>query len=243
MQGFVWKWFKQSSFTNLFHLKEPTVHVSVLSCLSLKLIKLILSVEEMRRLEQTKSNVLSEYSEVFEGLGTSPGTHKTQLKPDAVPVINPLPPPTHLATQNPSSTQRQARKWIKESGRSWGHSQSKRTNLLGELHCTPPEKQRAGALRVYVDSRDLNRAIMREHYPLPTLEDLNLLLPNAKYFSVLDATTDYWHIKLDGESSLLTTFNTPCVWTVLPYQNALRNTLSPGGIPETMDVTFEGIHH
>ena len=95
-----------------------------------------------------------------------------------------------------------------------------------------PEKQRTGALRVCVDSRDLNRAIMREHYPLPTLEDLKLLLPNAKYFSVLDATSDYWHIKLDDESSLLTSFNTPCVWTVLLHQNALRNTLSPGGIPE-----------
>ena len=46
------------------------------SCLSLKLIKIILSVEEMRKLEQTKSNVLSEYSDVFEGLGTFLGTHK-----------------------------------------------------------------------------------------------------------------------------------------------------------------------
>lgn len=59
------------------------------SCLSLKLIKLVLSVEEIRKLEQTQSDVLSEYSDVFEGLGTFPGTHKIQLKPDALLVIHP----------------------------------------------------------------------------------------------------------------------------------------------------------
>ena len=35
------------------------------------------------------------------------------------------------------------------------------------------------------------------------------MLSDAKYFSVLDATSGYWQIKLDEESSLLTTFNTP----------------------------------
>ena len=52
-----------------------------------------------------------------------------------------------------------------------------------------PEKQRTGTLRVCLDPRDLNRAIMSEHYPLPTLEDLTLLLSGAKYFNVLDATS------------------------------------------------------
>ena len=72
--------------------------LGLLSCLSLKLINLILSVEEIQKPEQTQSDVLSAYSEVFEGLGTFPGTHKTQLKPDAVPVI-------HLPTQSTCSAQ------------------------------------------------------------------------------------------------------------------------------------------
>ena len=45
----------------------------------------------MRKLEQTKSNVLSEYSDVFKGLGTFPRTHMIQLKPDALPVLTPPP--------------------------------------------------------------------------------------------------------------------------------------------------------
>ena len=60
-----------------------------------------------------------------------------------------------------------------------------------------PEKQRTGALRVCLDPRDLNQAVKREHYPLPTLEELTLMLSDGKYFSVLDATSGYWQIKLD----------------------------------------------
>jgi len=56
---------------------------------------------------------------------------------------------------------------------------------------------------VCLDPRDLNQAVKRKHYPLPTLEELTLMFLFAKYFSVLDATSGYWQIKLDEESSLL----------------------------------------
>jgi len=72
-----------------------------------------------------------------------------------------------------------------------------------------PETQRTGALRVCLDLRDFNCAVKREHYPLRTLEELTLMLSGARYFSVLDATSGWWQIKLDEESSFLTTFNTP----------------------------------
>ena len=42
------------------------------------------------------------------------------------------------------------------------------------------EKQRTGALRVCLDPRDLNQAVKWEHYPLPTLEELTLMLSDAK---------------------------------------------------------------
>lgn len=69
------------------------------SCLLLNLIKLILPVEGILKLEQTPSDVLSEYSDVFEGFRTLPGTHKIKLKPDAVAVIHPPSRiPVHLVT-------------------------------------------------------------------------------------------------------------------------------------------------
>ncbi len=61
-----------------------------------------------------------------------------------------------------------------------------------------------GKPRVCLDPRDLNKAIRREHYPLPTIEDIATRLHGAKVFTVLDV----WHVELDEDSSFLTTFNT-----------------------------------
>ena len=70
------------------------------------------------------------------------------------------------------------------------------------------EKPKTGRLRVCLDPRPLNKAIQRPHYPLPTLDDITPRLAGAQYFSVLDARSGYWTIKLSHESSMLTTFNT-----------------------------------
>ena len=66
-----------------------------------------------------------------------------------------------------------------------------------------------GRLRICLDPVDLNEAIKREHYPMPVLEDIVPELAGSNMFTKLDAKDGYWHVKLDRESSLLTTFNTP----------------------------------
>ena len=67
----------------------------------------------------------------------------------------------------------------------------------------------SGAVRICIDPKDLNNAILREHYPMKTVEEIVAEMPNAKVFSTLDATSGFWALKLDGESSKLTTFQTP----------------------------------
>ena len=77
-----------------------------------------------------------------------------------------------------------------------------------------------GKLRVCLDPKDLNKAVLREHYQLPTIEDISSRLAGAKIFTILDVKKGFWHISLDEESSLLTTFNTPFGrfrWKWLPY--------------------------
>lgn len=64
-------------------------------------------------------------------------------------------------------------------------------------------------LPICLDPQDLNKAIQREHYPLPTIKDVATRLHGAKLFTVLDVSKGFWHIELDEPSSLLTTFNTP----------------------------------
>ena len=45
-----------------------------------------------------------------------------------------------------------------------------------------------GKLRICLDPRPLNRAIKREHYQLPTTENILSQMSGARYFSKLDAS-------------------------------------------------------
>ena len=56
---------------------------------------------------------------------------------------------------------------------------------------------------------DLNRAIKRPKYQMPTVDEVLPKLAKAKVFTVLDAKDGFYQVKLDKESSLVTTFWTP----------------------------------
>ena len=73
---------------------------------------------------------------------------------------------------------------------------------------------------ICLDPRDLNQAIRREHYPLPTIEDVATRLHGARVFTVLDVRKGFWHVELEEDSSFLTTFNTPFGryrWKRMPF--------------------------
>ena len=77
-----------------------------------------------------------------------------------------------------------------------------------------------GSVRICLDPKDLNTAIKRSHYPLPTVEDVTSRLTNAKVFSVLDAKSGFWQVKLTENASYLSTFNTPFGhfrWLRMPF--------------------------
>ncbi|XP_064622514.1 uncharacterized protein K02A2.6-like [Lineus longissimus] len=81
-------------------------------------------------------------------------------------------------------------------------------------------KKSNGKLRICIDPQPLNEALMREHYKLPTLDDILPMLNRAKVFSKLDVKNAFWHVRLDHESSLLTTMITSFGryrWLRLPF--------------------------
>ena len=67
---------------------------------------------------------------------------------------------------------------------------------------------KSNKIRICIDPRDLNKAIQREYFPMMTIEEVVAGMPQAKVFSVLDATSGYWQVKLDDASSKFCTFNT-----------------------------------
>ncbi|XP_045445826.1 uncharacterized protein K02A2.6-like [Melitaea cinxia] len=69
--------------------------------------------------------------------------------------------------------------------------------------------KKSGQLRICLDPRNLNRYIVRERYPLKSIDEIRSILNGASYFSHLDAYSGFWMLKLDDASSDLCTFQTP----------------------------------
>ncbi|XP_064463889.1 uncharacterized protein K02A2.6-like [Ornithodoros turicata] len=65
-----------------------------------------------------------------------------------------------------------------------------------------------GNIRLCVDLREPNKAIVADAYPLPTVEELLNSLSGANYFAKLDLASAYYQVDLSQESRALTTFIT-----------------------------------
>ena len=60
----------------------------------------------------------------------------------------------------------------------------------------------------------------RERYQIPVIDDLLPDLTDARVFTKVDLASAFWHLELDRESSMLTTFATPYGryrWRHLPF--------------------------
>ena len=71
-----------------------------------------------------------------------------------------------------------------------------------------PVIKNTGAVRICVDLKQLNTAVRRELFMLPSLEDISPKLAASKVVSTLDAADGFSQIPIDEESQLLTTFIT-----------------------------------
>ena len=140
-----------------------------------------------------------EYSTLFEGLGCLPGTYSIKLDLSVPPTIHP-PRKVPAALMDKVRAELSRMEDIGVIAR-----QTEPTEWVNSMVVV----NKGDKIRICIDPKDLNRAIMREHFPLKTIDDVLANMPNAKYFSKLDAVSGFWQIQLDDRSSKLCTFNTP----------------------------------
>ena len=69
-------------------------------------------------------------------------------------------------------------------------------------------KKANGKLRIYLNPKDLNKAIIRENHKAPTLKEIAHVLMGATKFSKVDSNKAFFGMHLTEEASLLTMFNT-----------------------------------
>ena len=153
------------------------------------------------KLPISKDYVLHAFKDVFDGIGTFPGgDYHLRLKSDAKPVQHaPRQVPEKKKAAYKAELERLAHAGIieKEDGHTpW-------------INSIVPAVKPDGSIRLCLDPKDLNRNLERNAYYMKTIEELSAELRGCSVFTAMDAKQGYWHVPLDKESSLLTTFNTP----------------------------------
>uniref|UniRef100_A0A8C6PJV3 Gypsy retrotransposon integrase-like protein 1 n=1 Tax=Nothobranchius furzeri TaxID=105023 RepID=A0A8C6PJV3_NOTFU len=168
------------------------------ACESLKLVKRVLVVETDDDMDYNE--LMKECGDLFQGLGCLAGEHTIRVDERVKPVIHPC-RKVPFALQKPLKAEldRMENLGVIENV-------DEPTEWVSSLVIV---EKKTGKLRVCMDPRDLNRAIRREHFKLPTREEIMSQFAKAKYFSKLDASSGFWQLKLDEASSKLCTFNSP----------------------------------
>ena len=164
------------------------------TCEKLNLIKRVMVANE------DMHEAVKEFSDCFGEMGTLPKVHHIHVGPDIKPVVH---PPRRVPIARHAKLK----------------AELDRMESLGVIdRVTEPTdwvnslvvvQKPNGQIRVCLDPKDLNKAIKRHHYQLPTAEDILSRMSGAKFFSKLDASSGYWQICVDKESSKLLTFNSP----------------------------------
>ncbi len=147
----------------------------------------------------TEAEIMSEYADLFEGVGLLEGDIHLETDPTVPPVQMPLRRiPFGVRDKVAAELQR-----LEEDGiiapvtepTSW---------VSALLVVAKPD----GRIRICIDPKPLNKALKRSHYYMPTIDDVLPQLTGAKVFSTIDCRDGFWHLKLDDQSSRLTTFET-----------------------------------
>jgi hypothetical protein len=158
-------------------------------------------IARVNSVEVTTSAMINEFSDVIgEDIGCLPGEYEIKLDKSVTPVV-------HAPRTVPVAIRDQLKSELNHLERCRIIDQVKEpTEWVNSMVCV---RKKNGRVRICIDPTDLNKAILREHYPMNSIDDVATRLHGSKYFTTLDASMGYFQIKLAEESSKLTTFNTP----------------------------------
>ena len=175
--------------------------ISAQTCQTLELLKISEQIHEISKTRtgnkpQTKESILKEFHDVFEGLGNI-GNASVTVDPDTRPI-------QHAPRRIDITLHKEATLAELE----------KKKNIVKETEPTEWISSmvvvaKPGKIRICLDPKDLNKAIKRPKYQMPTLDEMLPKLGKAKVFTTLHGKDGFYQIKIDDESSKLTTFWTP----------------------------------
>ena len=198
------------------------------ACQALNLVQRVHNI----RADADLKELLDQHPDLQSISGAMPGTYSIKIDRTATPVV-------HGPQRQPAALLPKIVAKLKEMEKE-GHlaKVTQPTDWVNSMVVS----SRGEKIRICLDPEDLNKAVKQEHYPIPTVEEIAAEIPDAKVFTVLDAKSGYLQMKLDYESSLLTTMNTPIGryrWLKLPF--GIKS--APEMYQRAMDEMLEGIDH
>ncbi|UYV72894.1 K02A2.6-like [Cordylochernes scorpioides] len=184
-------------FQVIDHWEKPIL--SAETCQKLNLIEIKADLCKIEFTWTKQNNLLDKYKDIFEGIGCLQGEYKLETDPTIKPI-----------KQAPRRVPITLRKELKEKlidmeKKNIIAKVDYPTDWISNLVLVKSTKK----LRICIDPRELNVALKRAEYPIPTIEEIIPNLQNAKIFTVVDTKDGFWNVKLSDESSNLTTFWTP----------------------------------
>ena len=135
----------------------------------------------------------------FDCIGDMKGKYNIKTDPT-------VPPVQHRRQKVPIEYKEEIEKELAEMV--WQGIITKQTEPTPWVSSLTYPKKANGKLRICLDPKDLNRAIIRENHKAPTLEEITHVLTGATRFSKVDGNKAFFGMHLTEEASLLTMFNT-----------------------------------
>ena len=174
--------------------------LSAEACEQLGLLKLDVEIHNIQSLTNplTEEGILRRYKDVFEGLG--------HIGDTAFVTDEKVRPVQHDPRHVPIAVRNEVKAKLAELE---VKGIMKKITVPTEWISSMVIVAKPGKLRICLDPRDLNQALLRPKYLMPTLEEILPPLSKAKVFTTLDTKDGFYQISLDEESSRKTTFWTP----------------------------------
>src|ERR1700733_11766157 len=103
-----------------------------------------------------------------------------------------------------------------------------------------PVRKKNGDIRICIDFRNLNRASLKDNFPLPTMEQILQSVAGSELMSFLDGFLGYNQILVHPDDRLKTTFITK--WGTYAYQKMPFGLINAGAtFQRAMDTAFRGL--
>ena len=167
----------------------------------------------------TKEKILTDFKDVFEGLGHI-GKASFTVDPEVTPVHH---TPRRIAVTLHKEVKAKLDVLEKQGILV---KETEPTDWISSMVVVA----KPGKIRICLDPKNLNKAVKRPKYQMPTLDEVLPKLSKVKVFTTLDAKDGFYQISLDETSSKLTTF-----WTPFGRYRYLRMPFGVSAAPEEFE--------